>query len=186
MEKSADNSLHGDVLITDASMDPQLKCGVGGYLFLPAASMDAGHDAIDITTVMENLVVRRFTNTGSTQLEIQTALWALGEYRDTLRISGHGELSLYTDSQCVAGLLRRRPGLEKKEYISGKKKGEMKNASLYRRFYALHDELGFRIVRVAGHSPSSSHDMLQRLFSRVDREARKALRRWMDELKGGR
>jgi ribonuclease HI len=186
MDTSAHNPLNGDVLITEASMDPRLKCGVGGYLFLPAASLDAGPGSIDNAHIMEEIILRKFTETGSTRLEVQTALWALGDYRDTLMIPGHGELTLYTDSQCVAGLIRRRSGLENNKYISGKRKGEMKNASLYRTFYALHDELGFRVVRVAGHSPSSSHDTLQQLFSCVDRETRKVMRRWVAELKGGR
>jgi len=128
-------------------------------------------------------VLRRFTGAGSTQMEIQTLVWALEDYRNTLNASRHGELSVYTDSQCVADLSRRRSGLENKNYISKKTNTEIMNASLYRKLYSLYDELNMNIIKVAGHSRVASHDTVHRIFSIVDREVRKALRSWMDELK---
>jgi ribonuclease HI len=174
--------LNDYVLFTDASLSPKLKLGVGGYLFLPGAFLKVNPDSINKPDVFEHLAVRRFTDTGSTQLEIQTVIWALEDCRNTLMISHHGDLPVYTDSQCVAGLSRRRSGLEKKNYISKQTNGLMANASLYRKFYTLYDELDIKIIKVAGHSRFSSHDTVHRIFSLVDREVRKALRCWMDEL----
>jgi hypothetical protein len=37
---------------------------------------------------------------------------------------------------------------------------------------------------LVGHSRSCSHDSVHRIFSLVDREARKALKRWMREVEG--
>lgn len=166
-------------------MNSRLGRGVGGYLFLPAVSLKASPDGIDKPDIIKHLVTRRFTGTGSTQLEIQTMLWALEDYRNASTGSRHGELTVYTDSQCAAGLLRRRSGLENKKYAGSKTNSVIKNALLYQTFYSLHDELGVTVVKVAGHGPSSSHDTVHRIFSILDREVRKALRSWADELKRG-
>jgi ribonuclease HI len=185
MDKRETPPLNHDVLFTDASVNSQLKRGVGGYLLLSAASLEAGPAGIDKPDVIKHLVTRRFTDAGSTQLEIQTMIWALEDYRKTSISARPGELTVYTDSQCAAGLLRRRSGLENKNYIGSKTNSVIKNASLYQTFYSLHDELGITVLKVAGHGPSSSHDTVHRIFSILDREVRKALRSWMDELKRG-
>ncbi len=183
MVNNENRLLNCDVLFTDASVNSQLKLGVGGYLFLTAASLEANPGNIDRTDVTSHLVTRRFTVDGSTQLEIQTMLWALEDYRNALTGRRSGELSVYTDSQCVAGLSRRRSGLENKNYIGRKTNSVIKNASLYRMFYSLYDELGIKVIKVAGHGRLSSHDTVHCIFSIVDREVRKSLRSWMDELK---
>jgi ribonuclease HI len=89
--------------------------------------------------------------------------------------SGKVKLRLYTDSQCVAGLLKRRAGLEANRFLSRKKHSPLKNAELYQRYYALHDELGFDIIKIAGHSLSRTQDTAHRIFSFVDKEVRRAL-----------
>jgi len=118
-------------------------------------------------------------------MELKTIVWALEDYRTAVTGSGHGELSVYTDSQCVADLSRRRSGLESRQYISRKTNSEMQSASLYRKLYSLNDELNMNVIKVAGHSRAASHDTVHRIFSIVDREVRKALRSWMEELTGG-
>jgi ribonuclease HI len=185
MGKRESSPVHRDVLFADISMNSRLKCGVGGYLFLPAAYLEASPGSIEKQDIIGRMALQRFKDAGSTQMEIQTIVWALGFYRNASVGSCHGGLSVYTDSQCVEGLLRRRSGLENKNYIGKKTNDEIKNASLYRIFYSLYDELEMKVVKVSGHSPSASHDTVHRIFSIVDREVRKALRSWMDELKGG-
>ncbi len=175
----------GDILFTDASVNTQLKRGVGGYLFLPAALLEAGPSSINKADLIGRLKLRRCTGAGSTQMEIRTILWALEDYRNALTDSRHGELLVYTDSQCVADLSRRRSGLENKDFISKTTKNEIQNASLYRELFSLYDELNMNVIKVAGHSPAASHDTVHRIFSIIDREVRKALRSWIEELKGG-
>ncbi|HQF09445.1 MAG TPA: hypothetical protein PLM53_13590 [Spirochaetota bacterium] len=184
MAKKENSLVRGDVLFTDASVNSQLKRGVGGYLFLPAALLEAGPDSIDKADIIGRLVLRRCTGAGSTQMEIRTIVWALEDYQKATG-SRHWELSVYTDSQCVADLSRRRSGLENKNYISKKTKTEIKNASLYRKLYSLYDELNMNVIKVEGHSRVASHDTVHRIFSIVDREVRKALRSWMEEIKRG-
>jgi ribonuclease HI len=93
------------------------------------------------------------------------------------------QLMVYSDSQCVAGLLKRRPGLEAKGFLSKRTTRLLRNALLYRRFYELHDELGFEIIKVKGHTPFRCRDTIDGIFSFVDKETRKALRLWIKEIR---
>jgi predicted GIY-YIG superfamily endonuclease/ribonuclease HI len=122
--------------------------------------------------------MRRFEGTSSTRLELQTVLWALAENRRT----PYGSLTVYSDSLSVSGLLKRRPRLLAGGFLSKKTGQQLGNAPLYRAFYELHDESGFRVVKVKGHSASRARDAAQRIFSFVDKEARKALNLWLKKL----
>ena len=164
-------------LFTDVSLDPGRKLGVGAYLVLPASLL------IEKSEVVDRVKVRRFEDTSSTKLEIQTVLWALEEYRIRPKTSKPGKLYLYSDSQCVSGLLKRRPGLLACDFLSKRSNRPLRNSTLYRAFYEVHDELGFEVIKVKGHSRSCLKDSAQRIFSFVDKEARKALRLWTDEFK---
>lgn len=170
-------------LFTDVSLNPELRCGVGAYLVIPASMLQASPDSIDKTVVDKHVVVRRFENTTSTRLECQTVVWALEEYQNTYGPSEADRLQVYTDSQGIAGLLRRRQALELKGFRAKRSNLQVKNAALYRAFYEFSDMLGFEIIKVPGHSRYHSHDAVGRIFSFVDRKARKALNLWMDEIK---
>jgi putative endonuclease len=82
----------------------------------------------------------------------------------------------------VSGLLKRKPRLLAGGFLSKKTNQQLGNASLYRAFYEFHDKLGFQVVKVKGHSASRVHDTAHRIFSFVDKEARKALKIWLKEL----
>jgi len=159
-------------LFTDVSVSPGLKLGVGAYLMVPASSLEASSGVIGRREITGRLNVRRFEGTSSTRLELQTVLWALEENRQ----APHGSLTIYSDSQCVSGLFKRKPRLLAGGFISKKTNRQLGNASLYRTFYEFHDELGFQVVKVDGHSKSRSHDAAHRIFSFVDKEARKVLK----------
>jgi len=167
-------------LFTDVSLNPRLKCAVGGYLIVPASFLSVPAQSIEKSEVTKRLVLRRFEGSSSASLELETALWALEDYRNTLKSSSPGKLLLYTDSQCVAGLLKRRTGLEANRFLSSKTNLPLKNASLYRTFYEFHDELGFEVTKVKGHTRSCSRDTVHSIFSFIDREARKALKLWIN------
>ncbi|MBI5057795.1 MAG: GIY-YIG nuclease family protein [Nitrospirae bacterium] len=165
-------------LFTDVSVSPGLKLGVGAYVIIPASFLHASSKVIGRLEIAGRIKVRRFEGTSSTRLELQTVLWALKENRQL----PHGSLTIYSDSQCVTGLLKRKPRLLARGFISKKTNRQIGNASLYRAFYELHDELGFHVVKVAGHSRSRTHDTAHRIFSFVDKEARKVLKVWLNEL----
>jgi ribonuclease HI len=166
-------------LFTDVSLDPELKRGVGAYLLVPALFLEVSPLSIERHEVTKRLVFRRFECTSSTTLEVQTVLCALEGYRDGLKSSESVKLQIYSDSQCVTGLLRRRPGLEAKGFLSKRARHQLKNACLYRRFYEFYDELGFEIIKVVGHTRSCSHNTVNRIFSLVDKNVRKILKLWM-------
>ena len=169
-------------LFTDVSLDPQRKLGLGAYLLVPTIFLETVPQDIRRGEISALLRLRKFAQTSSTKLEVQTLLWALENYRSELNGSDPGSLRVYTDSQCVTGLLGRRAGLEANDFLSRRSRRPLTNAHLYREFYAAYDELGFELIKVAGHSRTCSHNSVQRIFSYVDKEVRRALTLWI----GGR
>ena len=167
-------------LFTDVSLDPQRKLGLGAYLLVPTIVLETVPQDIRRGEISAQLRLRMFAETSSTKLEVQTVLWALENYRAELIGSDPGSLRVYTDSQCVTGLLGRRAGLEANDFLSRRSRRPLTNTLLYREFYAAHDELGFELIKVAGHSRSCSHNSVQRIFSYVDKEVRRALTLWKE------
>lgn len=167
-------------LFTDVSLNPQRKLGVGGFLLIPVSFLEAVPHDITLDDVSTRLEIKSFAETSSTTLEVQTVLWALEHSREKLTGPVGGNLRIFTDSQCVAGLLGRRSGLERNNFIAKRSGRSLSNAPLYRAFYAAHDQLGFQVIKVSGHSPTCSHDTIQRIFSHVDQEVRRALIIWLD------
>jgi ribonuclease HI len=168
-------------LFTDASVNPQRRLGVGAYLLVPLQFLKHEPHDIERDALSARLTVRRFAETSSTKLEVQTVLWALEDSREVLTGSAPGSLRIYTDSQCVAGLVARRAGLTDGDFVARRSGRTLAHASLYRAFYAAYDQFGFQLVKVPGHARADSHDTVQRIFSYVDREARKALALWLGE-----
>jgi len=173
-------------LFTDASLNPKLKVGVGGYIFVSESLIKTPSNQIKISELDDILVLRRFEDTSSTKLEVQTVLWALGEYCIRSASSKSGKLHLYSDSQCVEGLLSRRVRLESSGFHCKRGNRLLKNASLYRQYYEFHDRLKFGVTKVAGHTPSHSRNTIERIFSVIDQKVRKELKLWMVQLEGER
>jgi len=168
-------------LFTDISLNPKLGRGVGAYLALPSSFLELSTDRLHGPAMAERLRVRRFEATTSTTLEVRTVLWALEECRREFRGPRTGKLILYSDSQCIDGLLQRRRRLEATGFLSKGTGRLLANAVLYRTFFALHDELEFEVIKVPGHTRSRSQKAVHRVFSLVDRKARKELKLWMAE-----
>ncbi|MGR3177172.1 MAG: GIY-YIG nuclease family protein [Candidatus Anammoxibacter sp.] len=173
-------------LFTDASLNPGLKIGVGGYLIVPESFIKTPSNQIKKSELDEILVVKRFEDTSSTKLEVQTVLWALEEYCIESTISGQGKLRVYSDSQCVAGLLARRARLESSGFHCKGGNQLLRNASLYGKYYELHDLLKFDVTKVHGHTRSRSRNTVQRIFSFIDQKTRKSLKQWVIQLEAVR
>ena len=161
-------------LFTDASLNPGFKVGVGGYLLVPESFIKTPSNRINISELDELLVLRRFEDTSSTKIEVQTVLWALEEYCIGSTISKPGKLHIYSDSQCVEGLLPRRARLESSGFHCRGGNRLLKNASLYGKYYEFHDRLMFDVTKVAGHTRSRSRNTVQYIFSFLDQKVRKA------------
>lgn len=152
------------LLFTDGSAHPQLKIGYGAYL-----AFDDPHCSTE--TLQDMIKIRRFENTSSSRLELQTMLWAL----EDVGYKGK-EITIYTDSQAILGLAARRKRIEENNYRS-KSGNALKNADLYQRFFRMIDQLDCLIMKVKGHLPAKRKDKIDRLFKLVDKAARKALKR---------
>ncbi|MCW8860298.1 MAG: ribonuclease H [Deltaproteobacteria bacterium] len=151
------------LLLIDGSVNPQSKIGYGAYLALlePELSLDE---------LKLQVKVRRFEQTSSTKLELQTLLWALTDIKASAR-----KLVVYTDSQNIIGLAARRDQLEKNNGHTNKKT-RTNNYALYQEFFHLTDQLECQFVKVRGHQQAKGKDKVDNLFTLVDRAARKALR----------
>jgi len=151
-------------LFTDGSVNTRTKVGFGAYLIL--TDLESPFDKLK--TLVK---VKRFEQTSSTKLELQTLLWVLNEI-DTIE----NEIIVYTDSQNIVGLTTRREYLEKNNYISGKGK-KLNNYKLYQEFYRLNDNLNCQFIKIQGHKATKYKGELDKIFTLVDRASRNALRR---------
>ena len=155
-------------IFIDGSVNNQLKIGYGAYLVV--SELGAA-----IESLKDTVRVRRFEQTSSTKLELQTLLWALSE---TIALDSGSDmvLTVYTDSQSIIRLPGRRTRLEESNYFSSKN-NQLNNYELYQEFYRLNSSLTCEFVKVIGHQPSSKKYEIDKLFSLVDQASRRALRR---------
>lgn len=150
-------------LFTDSSVNPQEKIGFGSFLILEEKN-------ISLEEMKKNIKIKRFENTSSTKLELQTFLWALDEINDKNII-----IEVYTDCQNIIGLQDRREKLEKNNFHSSTGK-LMNNHELYKDFFEKTDELNLIFIKVKGHKKNSLKDEIDTIFNLVDKASRSALR----------
>ncbi len=146
------------MLFTDGSVNTKLRVGYGAYLAFPEGQKP----------LTEDIQFKRFEDTSSSKLELQTLLWAMSE------ISAPEVIS-YTDSQNIVGLHSRRKKLEENDYYAKNGK-RLKYHALYKQFYQLTDNLNITFTHIKGHTPASRKTHIDMIFSLVDRASRKALR----------
>lgn len=151
------------MLLTDGSVNTKTRIGYGAYLVVP-------EPGLTLDCLRKCVRVRRFEDTSSTKLEMQTLLWALGE----IDVLGR-KVIVYTDSQNILGLSARRERFEQNMYRS-RRKQRLGQSSLYQAFFRMTDLLDCEFVKVPGHRPPNQKDAIDELFTLVDRAARKALR----------
>ncbi len=150
-------------LFTDSSVNPQEKIGFGAFLFLDEKN-------ISFEEMKKSIKIKRFENTSSTKLELQTFLWSLEEIIDKNVI-----IEVYTDCQNIIGLEDRRKRLETNDYKSSKGK-LINNYELYKEFFEKIDKLNIIFIKVKGHKKSSLKDEIDNIFNLVDRASRNVLR----------
>ena len=155
-------------LFTDGSLNVQTNIGYGAILWITGAPL-----SLDI--LQTQIKVKRFENTSSTKLELQTLLWALSEVPEETQ-----HLTVYTDSQNIVELLGRRTRLEQNNFRS-KKNVSLKNGELYKAFFRLLETLNCEFVKITGHQPSKNKNETERIFALVDKASRKALRKNMQD-----
>lgn len=147
-------------IFCDGSVNPQKKIGFAAYFILnEKESFDKN-----------KIHLKRFENTSSTKLELESLLWALED--DQIK---NQTIIVYTDCQNILGLEKRRKKLEQNSYKSSTGK-IIKNHELYKKFYLMIDKLDCTFKKVEGHKKSSLKDEIDNLFNLVDKASRKALR----------
>ncbi len=150
-------------LFTDSSVNPQEKIGFGSFLILEEKN-------ISFEEMKKNIKIKRFENTSSTKLELQTLLWALDEIDDTKVL-----IEVYTDCQNIIGLEDRRKRFEINDYKSSKNK-LINNHELYKDFFEKTDKLNIILIKVKGHKKNSLKNEIDTIFNLVDKASRNALR----------
>ena len=151
------------MLFTDGSVNTQSNIGYGAYLAV-------SEPGIPLDSLRAHVKVKRFENTSSTKLELQTLLWALGDIQEL-----GSKVTVYTDSQNIMGLQGRRERFEQNDYRS-KKNRRLNHYELYQEFFRMTDQLDCEFVKVRGHQVSNQKDDIDRLFTLVDKASRNALR----------
>jgi ribonuclease HI len=154
-------------VFTDGSVNTRLKVGYGAYLVVV-------DKCTSIDSLKDKVKIKRFEQTSSTKLELQTLLWALNEII-VLVDEDDITLTIYTDSQNIIGLPSRRISLEQSHYYSSKNK-RLNNYELYQEFYRLTSSIKCKLVKLVGHQVSSNKNYIDRLFELVDKGSRRALR----------
>ena len=154
-------------LFTDSSVNPQEKVGFGAYLKI----ID---ENISFEDMKKHIKTKRFEDTSSTKLELQTLLWALDELKEQIKYE-NTQIEVYTDCQNIIGLENRREKLEKNNFHSSSGK-LMNNHELYKDFFEKTDELNLTFIKVKGHKKNSLKDEIDTIFNLVDKASRSALR----------
>ena len=150
-------------LFTDGSVNPKANVGYGAFLAVSP-------EELYTDSLKTRVKVKRFVQTSSTRLELQTLVWAF-----TMIRGFEGRVVVFTDSQNIIGLHKRRVRLEKQEYRSKKNK-LIKNHELYQEFFRIVDELDCEFIKVRGHKVSHEKNHIDYFFALVDKASRKALR----------
>jgi len=164
------------VLLCDSSFDPKSKRGVGGRLLLSRSELSSQIVISDL-----KVQTKLFSNMTNTRLECTTVLWALRHFKNNFHqqkanTSYYPDLVIISDCKTILDLPLRRHRLEKGEYKSKRTGKLLSNADLYKKYFLLYDEIRPEIVWLKGHSASRHHNVIQSLFSHVDKTTRAGLR----------
>lgn len=157
-------------LFCDGSCNPQEKIGYGAYLLIE-------DDYFDLISLKSKIIFKKFENTSSTKLEIETFLWALNDIdiEDCI-------IEIYTDCQNIIGLEKRKEKLKSLNYHSSSGK-LLNNSELYKEFFELLEKYNCEFIKVKGHKKNSLKDEIDDIFNLVDKASRNALREELANLK---
>ena len=153
-------------LFIDGSVHTQSKVGIGACLLLSTLEVSPEH-------VEQRILTHLFENTSSTVLELENLLWVLEKCH--CEIESSDKIWVYTDSQNLVGLPARRQRLEQNKFMT-KRGSRLNGADDYQQLFALIDKFEIRFCKVRGHSPQQAKSHTDKLFSLVDRAARRTLR----------
>lgn len=150
-------------LFTDASVNPQTGIGYGAYLLL-------GEYEIESPISKHEIKIKKFENTTSSKLELETLLWALSNIP-----TRNCKIIIYTDCQNIISLKDRENKIKKNGYMT-KQNTLIKNHELYKKFFKMTDLYECDFIKVKGHKKNEDKDEVDKIFTLVDRASRVALK----------
>ena len=159
-------------LFTDSSVNPKAKVGFAAFL------VKNDKDTI-LETLNKSIKIKKFENTSSTRIELQSLLWAINEIEKEKNDLSNILIEVYTDCQNIVNLKNRKSKLVENNYQSGTGK-LLKNHDLYKDFFEKESRLNLNIIKVKGHKKTILKDNIDHIFNLVDKASRSALR---DEFK---
>ena len=160
------NNLKSYHLFVDGSVDPTSKLGFGAYLLL---------ENLDEIILKKEIKSIRIENTSSSKLELQLILYLMKKMEGK-----HLKLKIYTDSNAIISLIKRKERLVIMDFHS--KNNRLLNLHyLYKDFFSLYNPLNIEFIKLKGHSRANEKDRFDRYFSMVDKASRKALRNFLKE-----
>jgi ribonuclease HI len=170
-------------IYTDASYSHLDGFAVSGFLIFDGLK---AHQASQFTK--DGVRTYFFKEENNIRAEIVGAMHALNlfiEERKKEKVSLDDiEVNLYSDCQTLTNLLQRREKLEATDFISARKKTTLPNATLYKDFFSLYDELKPKIHWLEGHSKKATQSLEQKHFALVDKQVRQELRATVKSLPG--
>lgn len=155
-------------LFCDGSVNPQKNIGFGAYLIVDEISK--------LEFLKDKIKIKRFDNTSSTKLEIQTLIWALESLNEENIL-----IEVYTDCQNIISLLERKNKLEMLNFYSQSGK-ILNNAQLYKEFFTIIEKYKCHFIKIKGHKKNDLKDNIDKIFNLVDKASRKALRNSLKEI----
>ena len=160
-------------IFTDASLNQKTNTGFGAYLIL----LNNEIENFSSEEMNHKVKLEKFFESSISKLEIKILIYALTELKNKFEDTDFYPLiTVYTDSQGITELNKRRQKLESSAFLSRNTKKELNNTALYKEFFVLQDKLNFKIIKVKGHSKTVEKSNIEKIFTLVDRASRKALR----------
>jgi ribonuclease HI len=162
---------------SDASFSNVHNLAVIGVLIF---SSQSEHDANDVDAAI--LKTEVINVDGNVRAELMAILWAFELVSEQAARSEKPKdeissaIQLFTDCKTATSLPRRRHKLEARDFRSQKTGTSLKNADVYRKFYALIDLMPVQLNWIKGHAPQHGKSLYQQNFSYIDRHVRKTLR----------
>ena len=163
-------------LFTDSSVNPKAKVGFAAFLV-------KNDKDIILESLNKSIKIKKFENTSSTRIELQSLLWAINEIEKEKNDLSNILIEVYTDCQNIVNLKNRKSKLVENNYQSGNGK-LLKNHDLYKDFFEKESRLNLNIIKVKGHKKTILKDNIDYVFNLVDKASRSALRDEFQEKEG--
>ena len=155
-------------LFTDSSVNPQKKIGFAAFLLRYSLN-------IPLEVLQDSIKFKRFENTSSTRLELQSFLWALDEILKEEKDISNFFIQVYTDCQNIISLKNRKEKLQNDNYLTASGK-LLSNFDLYIEFFDKTSGLNIEFIKVEGHKRKDLKNEIDNIFNLVDKASRSLLR----------